>query len=606
MSEDSNYWLRMRSSRVTRRRFVGGAAATGVGAAALGLVGCGDDDDAAPPATTAGATTAAATTAAASATTAAPAVQKGGVFRATSANNTWDTFDADRSRFTPVAVLIGWTNQGIVQWKNYAKAELEGGFASKWEQPDPTTTVFTLRDNMFWHNKPPVNGRAAAANDIAQFITRNKESKKIDGTADTNFYRATAYANVASVSVTDAKTVTVKFTKPDPFFLNTLAASYAKVAAPEAIKQFEGDYSQLKAEHVLGTGGFVLKDFAAEGKSKWERHDKFHGGTNFDGIEWFPLFTDQTAQQVAFENKQLDYFVPTQVKVLDDLNSRLKGKITHTKSFQANPQAGTYAAGTPPWNDPKKIGAIFMALDRRAYITSLLQGQATISGNIVPAQAAFAITEKELITFPGYKEDRAAEEKEARAMWEAGGGPALGDITVDIPDIWEGLYSGGAALITTQLKKVLGNNFVAKIENYTTISTKVTKAQYGNGNNNIWYGWISDVQDPEPTAALHRSFNSASPQWKQFEVKSDKIDTLTNQAIAEFDQKKRIELTKEINRELLKNWGAGIPYTLVGISNTLTWNYLKFNEIPAFIAAHQYATQWYMDQKDPTWSGRTS
>lgn len=38
-----NYWLRRtRTGRVTRRRFVGGAAVAGVGVAGLGLVGCGD------------------------------------------------------------------------------------------------------------------------------------------------------------------------------------------------------------------------------------------------------------------------------------------------------------------------------------------------------------------------------------------------------------------------------------------------------------------------------------------------------------------------------------------------------------------------------------
>ncbi len=607
MTEEKNYWMRrVQSGQLSRRRFVGGAAAAGVGAAAFGLVGCGDDDDGGTTATgtTASGTTAAASATTAAATTPASSVQKGGTYRVTSANNTWDTFDADRSRFTPVSALVGLTNLGIVQWKSFANAIMEGGFASKWEQPDKLTTVFTLRDGMTWQNKAPVNGRAATADDIASFIKRNKESKTLDGTADTNFYRATQYANVESVAVTDAKTVTVKFSKPDPFFLNTLAGSYAKVQAPDAIKAFEKDYSQLKAEHAIGTGAFTVKEFAAEGKSRFERFDKYYAGTNFDAIEWFPLFTDQTAQQVAFENKQLDLFAPTQVKVLEDLNKRFAGKITHTKSFSANPQAGTYAAGGPPWNDPKKIGAIFMALDRRSVITSLLQGQASLSGNVPPPQAAFGINEKELITFPGYKEDRAAEEKEAKAMWDAAGGPALGDITVDIPDIWEGLYSGGAALITTQLKKVLGNNFVAKVENYTTISTKVTKAQYGNGNNNIWYGWISDIQDLEPTLSNYLIYNSSQPQWAQFQVKSDKIDALTKQAVDEFDQAKRKEIGKEVNRELLRNYGAGIPYTLNGINNILTWSYLKFTEFAPFTSHHQYGAGWYFDQKDANWAGR--
>ncbi|MBI2767551.1 MAG: hypothetical protein HYX53_16770, partial [Chloroflexi bacterium] len=455
-------------------------------------MGCGggDSKSASPTAATGGTTSASpAASAAASPSAAAGKAQKGGTARLVSANNTWDTFDVDRSRFSPVAWLMGLTNLGILQWKNFQTAELEGGFASKWEQPDKNTLVLTLRDNQFWHNKPPVNGRAATADDMAQFIMRNKNSKTLDGTVDTNFYRATAYLNVDTATVTDPKTVTVKFSKPDPFFLTTLAASYAKVQAPEAIKQFEKDYANLRAELVIGTGAFVLKEWAAEGKSTWARHEKFHAQVNFDGIQWFPLFTDQAAQQAAFEQRQLDRFLPTAVKVIDDLSSRLKGKIDVQKAFSGNPQAGTYSVQTPPWNDPRRIGAIFKAFDRRSVVNSLLQGQAALSGNVPPPQAAFGITEKELITFEGYKEDRATEEKEAKAMWEASGGPALGDITVDIPDIWEGLYSGGAALITNQLKKVLGNNFNAKIENYTTISTKVSKAQYGNGNNNVWWGW---------------------------------------------------------------------------------------------------------------------
>ncbi len=248
MTEEKNYWMRrVQSGQLSRRRFVGGAAAAGVGAAAFGLVGCGDDDDGGTTATgtTASGTTAAASATTAAATTPASSVQKGGTYRVTSANNTWDTFDADRSRFTPVSALVGLTNLGIVQWKSFANAIMEGGFASKWEQPDKLTTVFTLRDGMTWQNKAPVNGRAATADDIASFIKRNKESKTLDGTADTNFYRATQYANVESVAVTDAKTVTVKFSKPDPFFLNTLAGSYAKVQAPDAIMSFEKDYSQL-------------------------------------------------------------------------------------------------------------------------------------------------------------------------------------------------------------------------------------------------------------------------------------------------------------------------------------------------------------------------
>jgi ABC-type transport system substrate-binding protein len=590
---------------MTRRRLIGGTATAGLGAAALGLVGCGDDDDddsggsptAAPTAAAGGSPTAAASAS-------AVAKQKGGTAHFISANNTFDTFDIDRSRFSPIAVLFGYTNLGVMQWQSFKDGKIAGAMAEKVEQPDKQTFVFSVRPNVFWHNKPPVNGRAVVADDIAQFILRNKNGKTGDGVDDPNFYRKASFQTVDKVEVVDAKTVKVTTAKPDPFFLNVLAGTYTKVQAPEAIKAFEKDYANLSADKIIGTGAFQLTEFAAEGKLTFTRNEKFYSQVNWDGIKYVPLFTDQAAQQAAFEQKQVDAFAPTQNAVLDDLLKRYTGKINEIKSFSANPQAGTYYGGSKPWNDPNLIGAVFRAFDRRALINSLLQGKASLSGNIPPTQAAFGINEKELITFPGYLEDRAKEEAEAKKMWDAGGGPALGEIIVDIPDIWEGLYSGGSALITNQLKKVLGNTFTAKIEPYSTITTKIVKQQYGNGANNLWWGWITDITDPEPTLLNYLSYNSAQPQFQQFGVKIDKVDTLTSSLVTEFDLAKRQDGNKEVNRELLKAYGAGIPYSLIGVTSTLVWNYYKTAEVAPFVTAHLLGTDAYFDQKDATWSGR--
>ncbi|MBI2764551.1 MAG: hypothetical protein HYX53_01430, partial [Chloroflexi bacterium] len=144
----------------------------------------------------------------------------------------------------------------------------------------------------------------------------------------------------------------------------------------------------------------------------------------------------------------------------------------------------------------------------------------------------------------------------------------------------------------------------AKIENYTTISTKVSKAQYGNGNNNVWWGWISEIADPEPTLSNFLIYNSTQPQWAQFGLKSDKIDQLTAQSVAEFDIKKRQDIGKDVNRELLKNWGAGLPYTLTGINTWLAWNYFKYPQPSAFVETHLTAQNYYFDQTDPTWKDR--
>ena len=247
---------------------------TGVGAAAFGLVGCGDDDDddddgdgngGSPTATSApsdGSPTA-------EATPSETAKTQGGTARFTSAGNTWDTFDIDRSRFTPVSVLMGYTNLGVLQWKSYTDGVIEGGMAESYEQGADDSVVFTLRPNVFWHDKTPVNGRAATAEDIAYFMERNIAGTTLDGTEDPNFYRKAAFQTVDAVDVVDSTHVKVTFKRPDPFFLNVLAGAYAKVQAREAIEQFEDEYQNLKHELLIGTGAFIATEFAAEGRSRW-------------------------------------------------------------------------------------------------------------------------------------------------------------------------------------------------------------------------------------------------------------------------------------------------------------------------------------------------
>jgi ABC-type transport system substrate-binding protein len=605
MRNENNYWIRtLNSSRFSRRRFVGGAATAGVGAASLALVGCGDDDD---DGGNGGGTTP--TAGGGQTATASPQAQKakGGIARFSSANNTYDTMDVDRSRFTPFAVLVGYTNLGLVQYQSFGDAKLEGAMASKWETPtDGSSLILTLRDGVFWHNKPPVNGRAATVDDIVAFLKRNQEGKLQDGADDPNFYRKAEYANIDSIQATDSKTVTIKFKKPDPFVLGTLAGAYSKVQAPEAIRQFEGDYQNMRQDLIIGTGPYVLTEFKAEGTASLRRFDKFTAWDVYiDGMDYFPLFTDNTALQNAFEQKQIDAYGPRTKAVLEDLLNRYKGQIADHPSFAANPMAGTYWGGTPPWSNPNLIGAIFRSIDRRGLIDQMFQGRAALSGNIPPTQQAFAISEAELIKMPGYLPDHATDLAEAKKMWEAGAGSALGEITIDIPDIWEGAYSGVSGLLKNMLQGNLGNTFTPKIEPYATITGKLVKQQYGNGANNIWYGWISDVTKLEPSLDLFNIYNSKGPQFNfTGGVKIDKVDTLTNQIISEFDAEKRKQICKDVDVELIKMWGAGIPYNMININNTLQWNYYHGTEEAAFVTAHQFGNQAWLDQKDPTWQGR--
>ncbi len=586
---------------------MGGSAAVGAGAAGFALVGCGnddDDDDVAPPPPDDDDDD----TDPVDDPTPTPSdePQQGGVRRLSSADATFDTFDADRSRFTPFAAILGYTHLGIVQYRRFADGgELEGALAEGWEQVDDQTLVFTLREGVRWHDKPPLNGRETTVEDLQFFIERNRAGTTLDGEEDASFHRQAEYQAIESVETTDERTLTVRFARPYPFLLGTLAGSYAKVQAPEIIEEFEGRFRDLPVEAMVGTGSYMMDSFEPEGRASFIRNPDFYDPPIlFDGIQYVPLFVDTAARQTSFLQKDIDELGGLDMDTLQDLLDRHQGEIFNTPSFSANPMAGTYYGGAPPWDDPRLIGAIFRTFDRRLLMEHTVQGSAALSGNVPPTQVGWGIPETELITLPGYLEDREEDLAEARAMWEAAGGPELGTVTVDIPDIWEGLYSGVAETVTSMLSNNLGNTFQANIEPYTTINGKIFNQAYGSGNANIWYGWISDVQSLEPTLGLWAAYNSGAPAFPQFGVQSDDIDNLTNAAMVEFDVDRRIELSQDIERALLANWGAGIPHNILGISNTLRWNYYNLGESAPFANTHNIYRDHWFDQTDPTWEGR--
>jgi peptide/nickel transport system substrate-binding protein len=189
--------MRLDRRRWHRRRFLTVTGATGAGAAGLLLVGCGDDDDddddddAPDTATSTGTTVTTATAAPTDAPTDEPtseeteeptaepteaggSVKRGGVIALNAAIDTVDSFDTQRARFGPIHGLMAQSMSRIVEYKDPDGFELGGDLAASWEQPDDVTTIFELKPNIVWHNKPPVNGRAFTVEDIVYYVERQK------------------------------------------------------------------------------------------------------------------------------------------------------------------------------------------------------------------------------------------------------------------------------------------------------------------------------------------------------------------------------------------------------------------------------------------------
>lgn len=204
--------------RMNRRRLLQVGGTTAIGAAAVGIVGCGDDDNSTSntPTKAVGSSTAAAS----SPTSAAASIKRGGVLKF--------GFNRDVQGFDPAAVtdsyvgfiFVGGLYDGLV---NYTPDyQVGAGLAEKWETPDETTLNFTIRQGVQFHD-----GEALTADAIAQNLQRVIAS----GSKAKDKASLTAIDSITAVSPTQLQ---IKLKSPDSVVLPLLGDYAGMIASPKA------------------------------------------------------------------------------------------------------------------------------------------------------------------------------------------------------------------------------------------------------------------------------------------------------------------------------------------------------------------------------------
>ncbi len=120
------------------------------------------------------------------------------------------------------------------------------GLARSWEvSADALTWTFRLRDDMRWHNKPPVNGRPLTAADVAWTIEFVKQSGGLR-----------SYWEDVTHREPDSRTVVLQLKEPQADFLGRLG-DHQNVIFPREVQEQSGDFKKT----AIGTGPFMLKEY---------------------------------------------------------------------------------------------------------------------------------------------------------------------------------------------------------------------------------------------------------------------------------------------------------------------------------------------------------
>ena len=173
---------------------------------------------------------------------------------------------------------------------------LECDLCESWRLGDDLVYEFRLRDDVYWQNMPPVNGRKLSAQDVVFSYNRQRTS---------GWPNSPLLHGVESVDASDERTVRVQMRVWDTDFLLALADGRSKVVAPEVVIAS----GSLEPGPVVGTGPWTWLGTVPGVGSEFEANpDYFEEGLPFADLLTFKVIKDPEARLAAFVIGELDVY----------------------------------------------------------------------------------------------------------------------------------------------------------------------------------------------------------------------------------------------------------------------------------------------------------
>jgi peptide/nickel transport system substrate-binding protein len=448
--------------------------------------------------------------------------------------------------------------------------EPEPGLAESWSaNDDGTVWTFKIRQGVKFHDGTDLDADAVCFNFdrwynfkgsfqnpsatyywqvvFGGFSTFNPDS----GAPEDSLYK--------SCEATDSSTAVITLTKPSATFIPALSQQAFSIASPKALQAYGADEGSVDAdgifhptgtfgtEHPVGTGPFQFVSWTRGDKLVVSRFDDYWGEkASLDQVIFRPI-ADNAARLQALQTGEIqgyDLVEPQDIPTIQE-NSDLQ--ILDRPPF--NVAYVGFNMSMPPLDDPKVRQALAYGLDRQGVVDSFYGGRAQVAKEFMPPSV-----EGYADDVPEYTFDP---EKSKQLLQEAGLTPP-----VKI-DFW---YPTDVSRPYMPDPK---RNFEALAASLEQAGFEVTPhsapwspdylGKSDEGQLQVYLlGWTGDYGDADNFIGTF--FQSPQKQWgtdKNDEMKP--VQDLLNQAEADPDQAKRIELYQEANRQIMTIL-PGVPY----------------------------------------------
>lgn len=257
--------------------------------------------------------------------------------------------------------------------------------AESWDvSPDGKTVTFNLRSDGKWTNGDPVTAndfewswKRTISPDLAADYAY--QFYGIVGAQEYNGCKANcaALASKVGIKATDAQTLVVNLTSPQPWFIQQAAHHSFLAVNQKTVEQFGAKWTE--AANIVTNGPFKLSTWKHDSEIDLVKWDEWRDAasvklTSVKGR----MITDGTTSVQAFEAGEID--------VNPNLPTAEIERLKSTPDYQQYPGLGTYYYGfnTKNISDPNQRRAMSLAIDRRTIIDQIAQADQLPASGFTP------------------------------------------------------------------------------------------------------------------------------------------------------------------------------------------------------------------------------
>jgi ABC-type transport system substrate-binding protein len=397
-----------------------------------------------------------------------------------------------------------------------------------------TKLTFKLRAGVKWHDGKPFSAKDVQCTWHALIGKGGQEEFNRNP-------RKVWYYNLQEVTTNGDLEATFHLGHPQPSFMMLLASGFSPVY-PCHVSQRD-----MRTKPV-GTGPFKLVELQRNIGIKFVRNPDYwkKGKPYVDAIE-MRIIESRSTRILAFVSGEFDMTFDRDVTVplMKDVKAQAPQAVCQLGPTNVSTNLAVNSAA-PPFDNPQIRKAMALALDRKAFIDILTEGEAKTGAAMLPGpEGQWSMPTEELARLPGYGSDIAANLVEAqKIMAGLGYGPGKPlKVKVSVRNI--SIYRDPAVILIDQLKKI---HIQAELEaiDTTVWYAKVQRRDYSVSLN------LTGVAVDDPDVNLIENYTCKSER-NYTQYCNPEVDRLIFQQSQEIDARKRKHLVWEVERKLAED-----------------------------------------------------